>query len=42
VVTITLDKIAGGGMYDQVGGGFMVLDGRAMASTLREDALRQR
>ena len=42
--TLTLDKMAGGGIYDQLGGGFArYSDRRALAGpALREDALRQR
>ena len=44
LVTLTLDKMAAGGIYDQIGGGFhRYLDGRHLArAALREDALRQR
>ena len=44
MVRHTLDKMARGGMYDQVGGGFAPLQRRRAVArpALREDALRQR
>ena len=44
MVVITLDRMAEGGIYDQVGGGFArySTDGAWHVPALREDALRQR
>ena len=44
MVTFTLDKMARGGIYDQLGGGFhrYSVDAHLARAALREDALRQR
>ena len=44
IVELTLGKMAAGGIYDQVGGGFhrYSVDGQLAGAPLREDALRQR
>ena len=44
MVQTTLEKMAAGGLYDQIGGGFhrYSVDERWVGAALREDALRQR
>ena len=44
MVTTTLDHMAAGGMFDQLGGGFhrYSVDARWLVAAFREDALRQR